>query len=323
MSNYLIERFQKGYPGAVDGTHAMMEYRKSLLVNIITKNLNKNFANEFSKDELEFINSNCISGFVKELMIICLKNDKEINENTSAAMKILQSKKSFNKMTVDEIEKIVEDLSNSRGFNHVPGLYKRYFFTVSAKGVKEYLLTRVDKFDIVQEFLQTSGLSTRAEYYAGDGVRSWDLGPKHLKSIYLKFLNLNPQLAVEFYKMVMSMHTLGASEFIDTLYRFARNDFKTEGLFVANNNVATDNATQASMVIGLYAALGNYQSKDEQVRLSNDMKYTFFWNVTKSLSEIDPELHEKYMKAAIEREMNNQYHCDILTRGNKSKEETR
>ena len=199
-------------------------------------------------------------------------------------------------MEADEIEKLFEELGNSRGFYYIPGLYQRYFFTIKGKGVNEYLLTKVDKYDIAREFLQTSGLSTRAEYYAGLGVRYWDLEPNHLKSIYYKFLRLNPEAAVEFYKMVILMKTLGATEFIDTLYRFARNDFKTEGLFIADNNVVSDSATHTGMAIGFFAALGNNQSIDDQVRLSNNMKYSFFSDISDSLSKIAPELFEKHLK---------------------------
>lgn len=308
MSNYLIEKFQKGYPGAVEGTHSMLEYRESILNRVIFKNVNRNFVNDFSSAELEFINSKCACDLIKELMTICLRNSEGFKEEESEAMKLLQDEKTFNEMSAEEIEKLVEELGDSRGFHRVPELYKRYFFTISGKGVNEYLLTRVDKYDIVQEFLQTSGLSTRAEYYAGCGVRYWDLGPDHLKSIYYKFSRLNPESAVEFYKMVISMDTLGASEFIDTLYRFARNDFKTEGLTVAKNNLATDNATNDSMYIGLIAALGNNQSEEDQVRLSNNMKVSFFWDVYKSLSKLDPELCEKHIEVVRKKEMEDRFY---------------
>ena len=323
MSNCLIEKFEKGYHGAVEGTHEIMDYRKNLLCNIIFKNVDRNFANDFQDYELEFINSEVVCNFVKQLMVICLRNSEGFNEEKSEAMKLLQNKKTFNEMTADEIEKLVEELGESKGFYHVPGLYQRYFFTISGKGVNEYLLTKVDKYDIAREFLQTSGLSTRSEYYSGLGVRYCDLGPKHLKSIYNKFLKLNPQLAVEFYKMVISMNTLGASEFIDTLYRFARNDFKTEGLFVADNNVVTDNATHTSMVIGLFAALSNNQSKDEEVRLSNNMKYSFFYDISKSLSEIDPELFEKQLKDVRKNEMNDRYYYGSIEYNDLSNKKSR
>ncbi|MBR5662456.1 MAG: hypothetical protein IKX00_02250 [Bacilli bacterium] len=323
MPNYIIEKFKEHCHDIVEGKYEKIEYGQQILTNIVFKNVDKNFANDFSNAELEFVNSDCVCDYVKELMTKCLKADEDFNEEESEAIKLLQSEKTFNKMTADEIEKLVEELGNSRGFYYIPGLYQRYFFTIKGKGVNEYLLTKVDKYDIAREFLQTSGLSTRAEYYAGLGVRYWDLEPNHLKSIYYKFLRLNPEAAVEFYKMVILMKTLGATEFIDTLYRFARNDFKTEGLFIADNNVVSDSATHTGMAIGFFAALGNNQSIDDQVRLSNNMKYSFFSDISDSLSKIAPELFEKHLKEFRKREMNNYYNYDLIIDNSKSNRKPR
>ena len=316
MSNYLIEDFQKRcHEKNVTTTYESYtnrEYGEQLLKNVLYKNKNRNFANNFTDIELEFINSDCVCDYIKEYMMICLRNSEDFKEEQSEAMALLKGEKTFNEMDADEIAILVEELGDSRGFHRVPGLYQRYLLTISGKGVNEYLLNQVDKYDIAQEFLQTSGLSTRAAYYGGLGVRYCDLGPDNLKSIYYKFLRLNPQLAVEFYKMVISMETLGATEFIDTFYRFARNDFKLEGLIKADNNVVSDQASHNDIFFSAFVALGNRQSRDDQIRLSNNMKYSFFCGICESIKEIDVELYKEHMNAARKRELEWSYDNPML-----------
>lgn len=304
MSNYMMDNFKKHCLDKVDDYHK--EYGTKYLANLIFKNTGKNYARDFSEAELEFINSSFVSAYIKRLMIKCLNNDPTVEKNC-AAKKILLSAKTFNQMNVEEITNIVCDLGGYAGYHGVPALYKRYFFTIKGKGVKQYLRTQVNKLEIAEEFLFSSGMSTRAEYYSGRGVLTCDLGPDHLESIYKKFEELYPKWAVEFYKMVISMPTLGATEFIDTLYRFARNGFTTKGLTNANNNVISDSATHTGMALGFIAALGNRQSEDDQIRLSNNMKYVFFNRILGSLQKLDPELWEKHLKAARQCEIEN-YH---------------
>ncbi|MGD9726947.1 MAG: hypothetical protein AB7L09_00660 [Nitrospira sp.] len=74
-----------------------------------------------------------------------------------------------------------------------------------------------------RRFVTEAGLSRRPAYYSGRGAIRCDLNEVHLMKIYQQILDARfPGAAIEFIKLVASMQTLSATEFLQEFYRLER-----------------------------------------------------------------------------------------------------
>lgn len=264
------------------------EYGTQHLINTLLKDYDRSIVVELTDGDLEFVNSSFVSAFMKRLMIRYINEDEKL-EDKEATKKILLSSKTFNDMTCDEFEQVFNGLGAKIKYNYVPLLFTRYFFTINGDGAKEFITTKLDKEYVARQLIRTSGMTDRSEYYAGLGVRYCDLSDKNLTSIYKKLLKLNKEHAKEFFIMVNSMKTLGATEFIDSFIRFGENGFKTKDLTTSSNNIIADKATHQGIAVGFIVAMANPTTEDVEVYKSQQMKRAFFYTIMGSLAEIYPE----------------------------------
>ena len=141
--------------------------------------------------------------------------------------------------------------------------------------------------------LWTSGLNDRASYYSGRGVNFSDLGAQNLVAIFEKLLRLDVNYALNFAKMVCLMRTLGATEFINTFFKFAENDFSTDGLFFDKKNESLDGVyDEERNMVGfatLVSALSRGNDDEYQYKASENMKKAFLSRIEDYVNEIDPE----------------------------------
>ena len=157
--------------------------------------------------------------------------------------------------------------------------------------------SNVKNYDLASHILNSNGLSNRESYYSGIGVDDRTLNKDGLVSIFMQLLKLDKSYALEFVEMVKKMKTLGASEFISTFKEFVANGFSTEHLKMDDDFYYVDELDEKKRsvlaIISVDHILRRNCDIEEQIRLSNNMKYSFLLEIAPILMEINQEFNYK------------------------------
>lgn len=253
----------------------------------------------YSTGAQEFFKSEYLSDYFKE-SIKKLLSQEELSDVVNNA---LNSDKLINDMSEEEIKAIrssIHDFYNNSDPEepNISGYFISLVYKLDGKGAISYMKNTIDNSSLASRILLTTGLNDRASYYSGRGVIYGDLNEEHLVEIFNKLLKIDQNYAVEFVKMVMSMKTLGATEFITSFENFARNNFVLEPSPIDNKNISLDGVygdarfSMASIALGLTRIRGN--DMDYQISVSEDMKESFISSIRDILNRINPDVYNEY-----------------------------
>lgn len=265
----------------------------------------------YSKGAEQFMKSAYLSIYIKQrIKNMFVEMDDVAGDKylcTPNIEKILDSSKTINEMTEDEIKNIYTKLAEYTASNNryietlgekmdykTANCFRTLLYKLDGDGVTACIKddNYVSKRQLADELLYTSGLDNRASYYSGRGVNYGDLNDDNLVAIFNKLLKLDIDYATNFVDMVQKMETLGATEFVDTFINFANNHFKCDGLDIENSQISLNGcADNERYVIGFLSLVekshrGNDQ--DDQIRASKQMKDVFIAKISPVLQEIKP-----------------------------------
>lgn len=110
-------------------------------------------------------------------------------------------------------------------------LYRSLFpiaFKIDSIGAKDFLNNYADPYLVIKRLLNTSGINPSTSYYSGKGSCLADLNQSLLFSLYLKLERLDEDKALAMARLVYNMYTLGATEFINSLFDLVANDYNLD-----------------------------------------------------------------------------------------------
>ena len=236
----------------------------------------------FPEPLLKFITSKNLSDFFKSSI------KSVIDLNNANVLKVLDGNTDFNDMNAGQISIIKEAIDNYKD-DHIYNIdsnddmlihqFDRYLTKLTGKGVKTYIINHTDSYTLIADVLNRSGMSSRAAYYSGDGVTTSDLNSDNLVAIFKKLYEFDYLWAANFIQMVNAMQTLGATEFIESLYALGRNGFVFSEKNLKSSNVSFEGAygKDRDMIafISAFETLHNRKSPWEQERLTLSIKRDF------------------------------------------------
>ena len=245
-----------------DGGFNVYNCANKLITDMLYADDGRNFAYFYSKAKIDFLNSKYLSEYYKKI-IKHLLSGEELSEEV---INVLNSDKDTNEMSESEIKGIRQAIDEyaSKEYSVNRSLaYTLFDYLLKLDGVGpiSYIKNNVSPSSLADYMLMTSGLSTRASYYAGRGVVRSDLNEDNLFCIFKKVLKYASP--VDFVVMVNNLQTLGATEFINAFYNLAKNGFKYDGKLNADSCSLDDLYDERrNIVMGLYA-IGRLSQNDE------------------------------------------------------------
>lgn len=254
----------------------------------------------YNEGAQEFFESKYLSDYYKDSIKELLKDDlSDENSNNKKLLEILNNDKDVNDMTEEEIKMLhsaIKDhysVEDNNEYN-VSNYFISYLYKLNGEGPTSYLKHSIPASKIASHIMWTSGLNDRASYYSGRGVNYSDLGVNNLVAMFEKLLRLDVNYAFNFAKMVCLMKTLGATEFINTFFSFAKNEFSTDGLFFKadESNCSFNDAYGEERDVIAFASLMSSLSRGDdeyQLRASQNMKRQFLRTIKDYVNKIDPE----------------------------------
>lgn len=276
-----------------------MEFIRKLLTN----DWGRSIVYEYSEGAKNFMQSKYLSNYLKHNLKKMLGEMNFTSQEKifypDEMIRLLNSSKTLNEMTEEEIKYIFNHLkmcmSNKIIKNSVDTKVVKCFnlllYKLNGKGavalLKDY--NYITKSELANHILLTSGLTDRASYYSGRGVNYSDLSDRNLVAIFKKLMVIDINYALNFVEMVLSMKTIGATEFINSFKDLAENNFNYDALKVSDNNITLDGVYgEQSVAVGLASIFSAINNKDEdyQIRQSDRIKRTFLFDIKPILKEI-------------------------------------
>lgn len=260
----------------------------------LTRDWGRSIVYEYTTGAIKFIYSKYLSDYFKNSIKELLKND----EITDIVANALNSDKNINDMSEEEIKQIhlsiKEHYSNTEEINSsIAPYFLTYLFKLDGEGVTSYIKNNIAKEFFASHILSTSGLCDRASFYSGRGVNYGDLNERNLAEIFKKLIKYDTNYGVSFVNMVMNMKTLGATEFINSFYGLANNNFEYKKQNINESNISLDGLEGESRdVVALMSILSSMHNRNNgyQVMASENMKTLFIATINPVLQEINPDV---------------------------------
>lgn|GEM_PF-3160989 len=249
------------------GIHDNLNYYDYFMSIALDKDFGYSIPKDTESGVVEFLNSQYVSTYYKEWIAKKIADKKLLQENTPQADIVygaIKSERTIAEFNENEFDAIYRALQENYDYSNYAIL--ALAFKLNSQGAIGFLNNQVDPITVAKRIVSTSGLSNRPEYYSGRGAKLGDMNGKHLISIFQKLSRLDVGKALNMVKMTMEMPTLGATEFIESLYRLAYSGYNLNNTDVSTNNFSFGNAKGKEMgVIGaaMFAeAFGGYRSDD-------------------------------------------------------------
>lgn len=190
---------------------------------------------EMPAELIKFFNSEYVSNYYKVKLM-----DKIIKPYDLVIIDLTEEK-GIKDLTGEEWDMLYKAIINSNDY-HKKGqyFYRSFFplaFQINSAGAKDFLNNYANPYDVIKRIVYTSGLNARPDYYLGRGTNLGDLNEKMLFSIFLKLERLDIDKSLAMAKLAYNMPTLGATEFLNSLYRLATNDYDLEKSGWTDNNI--------------------------------------------------------------------------------------
>ena len=230
---------------------------------------------QYSSGAKIFIQSKYLSDYFKN-SIKELLSTQELSDEVKNA---LNSDKLINDMSEEELKSICSSINvfyknSEQKTVNIAGSIMSFLYKLNGKGVMAYIKNNVSNDSLAEDILRTSGLCDRASYYPRRGVNRGDLNEGNLVAIFRKLLKIDQNYAIEFVEMVKQMETLGATEFINSFKKFAKNGFKLDNFKVDDDNISLSDRAY-------------------QISASEKMKDEFISRIIYTLREINPNFTYK------------------------------
>ena len=272
--------------------------------NILSRDYGRTIVTDNNEQEYKFIYSQELSDYFKTV-ISSIIPEQIMSEK---AKEVLDSDKQINEMDEDEIKAILSSLSDfyklkeSKDQPYISDIFTTYLYKLDGKGVRSYIKNNINGSKLAKHILLTSGLSDRASYYSGRGVRLGDLNHNHLKAIFLKLNKLDTNYGEEFIELVKAMPTLGATEFITSFIEFGNNGFKFNKKSIEESNVSLEGAYGESRdmiaLASIISIMSRGNDKSEQESNTRYIKSSFLKSISFYIGshEIDDQKGYSYSR---------------------------
>lgn len=268
-----------------------------LVFDLFERDEGRSIVYNYSFCELEFIHSTYLSSYFKDSIKKLLGDSIE-----EELVNILNSDKDINDMEEKEIKVIKDTLDsfysnpNYKPVSNIAASFMTYLYKLDGEGVTSYIKNNISKDKIAYHCMFTSGLLPRASYYSGRGVKECDLNADNLVSIFSKLCVLDKEYALEFVEMVNSMKTLGATEFIESFYNFAMNNFKHFACNITDSNISfgnSNNGNRHAIAVGIIMSSMGSSDMSTQIYITEVIKKNFISQIRVKLRSIDSK--NKYL----------------------------
>ena len=279
-----------------DDDKTISDYGVKFVYDLFNEASGRTIVYNYNEGTQEFFESKYLSDYYKYSIKELLKDDNLDNEKL---LDILNCDKDVNDMSEEDIKLLYSAIKDHYSIEenneyNVSNYFISYLYKLNGEGPTSYLKHNIPASKIASRIMWTSGLNDRASYYSGRGVNYSDLGVNNLVAMYEKLLRLDVNYAFNFAKMVCLMKTLGATEFINTFFSFAKNGFSTDGLFFKadGSNCSFNDAYGEERDVIAFATLMSSLSKGDdeyQLRASQNMKRMFLRTIKDYVDKIDSE----------------------------------
>lgn len=207
-------------------------YGKWFIFGLLNHDYGYCFPKETPRELDKFFHSQYFSNIYKEII------QEELEKSSINVPKIIKSDKNISEFTEKDFYEIDFAYQQQEPCDRIFNLT----FRLNTEGARNFLLNRVEPMKLIKRIVLTSGLNSRAEYYSGRGAIMSDLNGKHLIAIYQKLARLDRIKALNMMKMTLHMPTLGATEFLESLYNLVENNYVFEKTIISTNNLSLGSA---------------------------------------------------------------------------------
>lgn len=251
--------------------------------------LNYNFGKaspvDMPPEYIKFFNSEYVSNFYKTMLI----NKVIVPYNVTNVD--LSGKRGIKDLTGEEWNTLYEIItSNPQVFGRTQDYYNGLFplaLQIDSEGARDFINNYMDQIKVIKRIMRTSGLTPDPSYYSGRGTRLSDLTHLTLFAIFLKLEKLDENKGYAMAQLAYNMKTLGATEFITSLYSLVKADYDIERINVTRSNISFDGVSHddaLGMLMVNYAELLNSDTCLDDY-LTRQIKLDFI------------DLHNRYLAA--------------------------
>ena len=213
--------------------------------------------------------------------------------------KIIESDKNINDMSEEEIKCLNNAIENFYSTERItkPNIsseFMPYIYKLDGEGIISFIKNNINSQEIAKRILGTSGLCPRSSYYSGRGVNRGDLNESQLIEIFKKLYKLDHNYSLEFFDMVNEMKSLGATEFIDTFYNFARNGFSSKRLDIKTSNISVEGLYDEARNMMMFISILEVQERMKTGRHEDSVTASIKGGFNNSVMPIIKELRPNY-----------------------------
>jgi len=234
------------------------DYGRKLIFNLLNYGWGKSIAIEFPQELSKFFNSKHVSDYFKQIIKTSIVKPSEIVLNA------INSERNFIEFTEEEFDAI-ENALNEVGFHNVMLIFAS---KLDSDGAANFLNNKVDPMLLIKSIIERSGLNSRPDFYSGRGTMRCDLNEDMLISIYNKLAKIDKNKALNMAKMTFNMPTLGATEFLQSLYNLVYNNYNLDENVINENNISLGNSRgmQRNVVAmaSIMSAFGGYRRNETE-----------------------------------------------------------
>lgn len=191
---------------------------------------------------IKFFNSEYLSNFYITML---MKKLIIPNDITSVD---LSEEKGLKDLTGEEWNILYETIkSNPGNFSRGQDFYNGLLplaFQIDSNGARDFLNNYLDPNIFIKRIMYTSGLTPDASYYSGRGTLLSDVNQFTLFSIYQKLDTLDENKSLAMAELAYNMDTLGATEFITSLFNLVKADYDLSKINVVKSNISLDGTSR-------------------------------------------------------------------------------
>ena len=168
-----------------------------------------------------------------------------------------------------------------------------FYYTVTAlalyidrKSAIDFLNKNASSRNFMEVLVERCGLNSRPSFYSGRGVVASDLNSNHLLAIYQKLERIDKEKAFAMAQMTLAIPTLGATEFLNSLYALAENNFHFEQEIINENNVDLNvSGDEQRNAVAFASLLGFNVDEERNIRATKNMKNSFLYDLPDEVEE--------------------------------------
>lgn len=159
-------------------------------------------------------------------------------------------------------------------------------FSIDRESAIDFLNRTANSRDFMEALVYRCGLNNRPSFYSGRGVVYSDLNESHLLAIYKKLERIDKEKAIAMAKMTLAMPTLGATEFLNSLYALAENNFDLETSKQIEDNIDINVAGEEERNMVAFASIFCLNVDEEtNKRQTRNIQKSFLYDLPDEVKE--------------------------------------